>query len=564
MALSRIKTWSAGEVLTASDLNSEFNNILGNALSLISPITGALDLDGNSLTLDAAAATSVVSSTSISWNFTSGAKTGTPATTGSVANWSAQTFTDSATAGSGTATAFAAHAIQRPTLAAANASVSTTDAATLYIANSPAAGTNETITNAWALWVDAGNVRFDSGLTVSGVLTTTGFSVIDAKGDLIVGTAADTGARQAVGSDGQAIHADSSQTSGLVYIDNPSRPILLVNPNWQIDQINEGALYTVNTTDVRTVDGWSGDAVGAGVFKVRRLADPDNAALMCAEISCTTADAAIGATDRYEFWTAIEGLDLISFQLGIASSAQPFTYQFKLKSNAVTGIFGVYFSNSAGNRFYAGTINVSDTSEHEYSVSLTGDLTGTWLYTNGIGLRMGLVLAAGSNFQGTAGAWTASAVKTTSAQANFMSANTNIIYLKRGHVIPGALVQAYRPADIQKELAKAQRHQCKTYDQGTIPGTATSVGATRVGADGATNAYFNWRFPVPMRAIPTATVYSPATGASGNVRDETGAVDVAATFSATYLSSQSAHLLASAAAASRALTLQGFATARLS
>ena len=38
MALSRVKTWISGEVLTASDLNSEFNNILNNPSSLITPI----------------------------------------------------------------------------------------------------------------------------------------------------------------------------------------------------------------------------------------------------------------------------------------------------------------------------------------------------------------------------------------------------------------------------------------------------------------------------------------------------------------------------------------------
>ena len=38
MALSRVKTWISGEVLTASDLNSEFNNILNNPGSLITPI----------------------------------------------------------------------------------------------------------------------------------------------------------------------------------------------------------------------------------------------------------------------------------------------------------------------------------------------------------------------------------------------------------------------------------------------------------------------------------------------------------------------------------------------
>ena len=164
MALSRLKTWIAAETLSASDLNSEFNNILNNSLSLVSPVTGAFDFDGVTITLDAAAATQVVSSAAVSWNFTSGAKTGTPATTGSVERFSAQTFTDNATAGSGTATAHVFYSIAVPTLAATNALVTTTDAATWYIAGVPAAGTNETITNAWAFWVDAGNVRFDDDI----------------------------------------------------------------------------------------------------------------------------------------------------------------------------------------------------------------------------------------------------------------------------------------------------------------------------------------------------------------------------------------------------------------
>ena len=164
MALAALKTFIAGEVLTASDLNALNTNILNNALSLVSPVTGAFDFDGQTITLDAAAATQVVSSAAVSWNFTSGAKTGTPATTGSVERFSAQTFTDNATAGSGTATAHVFYSIAVPTLAATNALVTTTDAATWYIAGVPAAGTNETITNSWAFWVDAGNVRFDDDI----------------------------------------------------------------------------------------------------------------------------------------------------------------------------------------------------------------------------------------------------------------------------------------------------------------------------------------------------------------------------------------------------------------
>ena len=42
-------------------------------------------------------------------------------------------------------------------------------------------------------------------------------SIIDAKGDLIVGSAADTPARLAVGTNGYTLVADSSQTTGLAY-----------------------------------------------------------------------------------------------------------------------------------------------------------------------------------------------------------------------------------------------------------------------------------------------------------------------------------------------------------
>lgn len=63
MALSRVKSWSSGEVLTASDLNSEFNNILNNARSLISPLTGSLDMDGYEFILDGDADSSLTADT---------------------------------------------------------------------------------------------------------------------------------------------------------------------------------------------------------------------------------------------------------------------------------------------------------------------------------------------------------------------------------------------------------------------------------------------------------------------------------------------------------------------
>ena len=58
MAISRAKTW-VKEVLTFADLNAEFDNIINNALSLISPLTGNLDVDANKIILDGDQDTSI-------------------------------------------------------------------------------------------------------------------------------------------------------------------------------------------------------------------------------------------------------------------------------------------------------------------------------------------------------------------------------------------------------------------------------------------------------------------------------------------------------------------------
>jgi hypothetical protein len=161
MAIARITTWSSGQTLTASALNAEFNNILNNGVDLWSPASKSTSFGGYALVLDAAGVSNIQSPGTAGFLLTPGAKTGTPGSTGGTVNISAHTYTDSATAASGTATSWTGSSFQRPTLAASNTSVVTTDAATVYIANGPAAGTNQTLTNSWGLWVDDGAVRLD-------------------------------------------------------------------------------------------------------------------------------------------------------------------------------------------------------------------------------------------------------------------------------------------------------------------------------------------------------------------------------------------------------------------
>jgi len=84
----------------------------------------------------------------------------------------AATYTDSSTTASGTVASAGINAIAQPTIAATNATVTYTNAATVYIANSPANGTNVTVTNALSLWVDNGTTRLDGNVTFGGLKAT--------------------------------------------------------------------------------------------------------------------------------------------------------------------------------------------------------------------------------------------------------------------------------------------------------------------------------------------------------------------------------------------------------
>jgi len=89
-------------------------------------------------------------------------------------------WTDSITGAGGTTTMYNHVSIETPRLLADNASVTTTNAATLYIKGAPLAHTNQTITNSYSLWVNAGNVRFDSHVDIEGDVDINGTLEADA------------------------------------------------------------------------------------------------------------------------------------------------------------------------------------------------------------------------------------------------------------------------------------------------------------------------------------------------------------------------------------------------
>ena len=93
-------------------------------------------------------------------------------TNGALLEFNSATVTNNSTAASGTVASAVAYSLAVPAFAATNASVTTTNAATFYVAGNPVASSNQTFTNAWGIW-NAGRtklggfVRIDDNSTSS-------------------------------------------------------------------------------------------------------------------------------------------------------------------------------------------------------------------------------------------------------------------------------------------------------------------------------------------------------------------------------------------------------------
>jgi hypothetical protein len=88
------------------------------------------------------------------------------------------TYTDTQTAGAGTVAHGTFISFDNSTLAATNV-VTYTNASTVYIDGAPSAGTNVTITNPYALFVNAGATYLGGSVTVEGALTATGATTLN-------------------------------------------------------------------------------------------------------------------------------------------------------------------------------------------------------------------------------------------------------------------------------------------------------------------------------------------------------------------------------------------------
>ena len=318
----------------------------------------------------------------------------------------------------------------------------------------------------------------------------------------------------------------SAQTSA-------TRPFLnrLINGNFVIDQRNAGASVTP-TTDTYTLDRWQIATNVSSLVSVQQSSTAPTGFTNSTLITSLSAYT-IGAGELCLFRQAIEGYNIADLGFGTAN-AKTITISFFVRSS-LTGTFGGALTNSSENRSFPFTYTISVANTFEYkTITVAGDTSGTWLTTNGAGLKLVFGLGVGSTFSGPANAWAGSAFFSATGATSVVGTSGATFYITGVQLEVGSTATSFDYRPYGTELALCQRY----YYQITAGGSAyTQFGAGRAFSTTAGNGIVP--FPMPMRTAPTFALlgavgnfdFSPTAIASGAVPSTNTHMTVGYTFS---------------------------------
>jgi hypothetical protein len=313
-------------------------------------------------------------------------------------------------------------------------------------------------------------------------------SIVDAKGDLVAASGADTPARLAVGANGETLVADSATATGLRYqVSQAAGKNALINGGFDIWQRGT----TSGSAGYQTADRWYENASNTTTFAQETTTVPTGSKFAFKMTA--------GATASMYIIQAIETSNSLQYV------SQNVTAQAMVQASVSTGM----------------TISV------QYSTSVDNPASGSWTAispTTG-----GTATAVSGSFTKLSGVFAVpSTAKSLMVQITTTStvASAVIVYVGQAMLELGSVASAFvrNGATIQGELAACQRYYQKSYDTGTNPGTSGAAGpiyGSQVASTTSTGQLvLTANFQTTMRNTPTITVYD-LNGNSGFCNRET-------------------------------------------
>ena len=316
-------------------------------------------------------------------------------------------------------------------------------------------------------------------------------TIVDAKGDLIAASAADTPARLAVGNNGETLVADSSTSTGLRY-QSAYNGNAVINGGMDIWQRGTSAAGSYPTY---LADRWMNyRAVAGSTYSRQNTSDTTNLPFIqyCQRIS---RDSGNTATNLLYISQSLESEQSRMF------AGQTVTLSWYARAGAN---FSAASSNMGFDLAYGTGTNqnlIAGFTGQTNVVTGTKTLTTTWQRFSATGTVSSSATQLGINLYftpvGTAGA--ADYMEVTGVQLELGSVATT--FKRAGGTFQG-------------ELAACQRYYEKSYDQATAPGTSTLNGVywSSSSAASPTTSYLNvaLRYNVVKRNVPTVTIWDGA------------------------------------------------------
>jgi hypothetical protein len=209
---------------------------------------------------------------------------------------------------------------------------------------------------------------------------------------------------------------------------------IIINGGMEVSQAN-GTSSVVSGGLTYTVDQFLLGKSGTMVINGQQVTDAPAGFSNSLKVTVGTALASLGASDFCVIQTPVEGYRIQKLGLG-TSSASPFTLGFWVKAHRTGGYSGS-IQNSAQSRSwpFSFTINVSDTWEYK-TISISPELTGTWLGQTNIGMRINWAIAASSSLVATANMWATTQIFGVTGTTNGVAATTDTFQLTGVSLLP--------------------------------------------------------------------------------------------------------------------------------
>jgi hypothetical protein len=266
----------------------------------------------------------------------------------------------------------------------------------------------------------------------------------------------------------------------------------IINGAMVIDQRNAGASITPTSDGTYCLDRFRCGLSASSKYSVQQsttTATGFKNSLLATSLSAYV----VGVSETFNITQMVEGLNIFDFGWGTAN-AKPVTLSFWVQSS-LTGTFGGAIKNSAEDRVYPFSYTISSANTFEYkTITIAGDTSGTWLTTNGIGLKVVFSLGTGSNLSGTAGAWGAGNIFSATGAVSVVGTNTATFYITGVQLEAGTTATPFEYRQYGTEL-----NLCQRYYQRQTGGGRHFIG----GNGGVSNCFPTAYLLQTLRSTPT-------------------------------------------------------------